>query len=220
MDSRLFWLALGGFAGGLEGFLIGSLLPGISADLGITVGVAGLAVTAYALAHGFGTPVLAAIFGGVHRHRLLAGAELAFASAAILIALAPHFVWLVLARIVLAMGAGLYSATAMATAIAVSPPENRGRAIGIVVAGQSLAVLVGVPTGAWVAANYGWRPAYLAIAMLGLAAAAAMYLRLPRGIAGDTRTIRERVSALRIPGIPLALLTTAVFMISAYLPVI
>ena len=40
---------------------------------------------------------------------------------------------------------------ATATAAALSPPERRGRAIAVVVTGQSIAVALGAPLGAWVA---------------------------------------------------------------------
>ena len=48
MDIRLFWLALGAFAIGAEGFVISSLLPAISADTGVTIAQGGyLAARAY-----------------------------------------------------------------------------------------------------------------------------------------------------------------------------
>lgn len=220
MDTRLLWLALGGFAGGLESFLIGSLLPGISTDMGVTIGLAGLVVTGYALAYAFGTPVLMALFGGADRRKLLAAAELTFALAALLIAFSPEFGWLFVGRIVVALGAGLYTFTALATAVAMTPPERRGQAIGTVIAGQSFAVLIGVPVGAMVAANYGWRATYFIVAALALTAAVALFLRVPQGLSGDTKTLIERIRVVRVPGMPMALLTTLVFMIAAYMPLI
>lgn len=218
MDTRLLWLALGGFAGALESFLLGSLLPGISAEMGVTIGQVGLVVVVYALVHGFGTPVLTAFFGGTDRRKLLSLAELTFATAALCIALSPDFGWLFAARVALAVGAGLYTVTALATAVAMSPPERRGRAIGIVVSGQSLAVLAGVPLGALMTATFGWRSMYFVIAALGLMAATALLLRLPAGLKGDRKTLLERLSVVRVTGMPQALLTTFFCMVAAYMP--
>ncbi|MBK8082931.1 MAG: MFS transporter [Devosia sp.] len=220
MDTRLLWLALGGFAGALESFLLGSLLPGISADMGVTIGQVGLVVVVYALVHGFGTPVLTALFGGTDRRKLLGLAELTFAAAALCIALSPEFGWLFAARVALAVGAGLYTVTALATAVAMSPPERRGRAIGIVVSGQSLAVLAGVPLGALMATTFGWRSMYFVIAALGLMAATALLVRLPAGLSGDKKTLLERLGVVRVTGMPLALLTTFFCMVAAYMPLI
>jgi predicted MFS family arabinose efflux permease len=220
MDKRLLWLALGAFAGSTEGFLIGSLLPAISTDMEVTIGQAGFLVFGAAIAHGLGTPVLSALLGHADRRKVLALAELAFAACALLLALAPEFELLLVARMALALAAGVYTVTAMATAVSISPPERRGRAMGTVIAGQSLAVLIGVPLGAYFVVEFGWRSAYLVIAALAFAAAIAVALRLPVGLAGDRRTLRERFGVLRIRGVPLALLATVLFMAAAYMPTV
>ena len=150
----------------------------------------------------------------------MAGAELAFACCALLIAFAPAFSWILTARIVLALGAGLYTATALSTAAAISPVQSRGRAIGIVVAGQSLALLAGAPAGAFIAEAFGWRAVYGVIAAIGLCAATALALRLPSGLSGDQRTLVERIGVLTVPGVGLALLTTILFQIAGFLPLI
>lgn len=217
MDKRLLWMAVGAFAGATEGFIVGSLLPVVSGEMAVTIGQAGWAVFGYALAYGVGTPILVTLLAGVERRKLLVGAELAFAACAILISLAPHFAWLLAARIAMALGAGLYTGVSTATAVALAPPEKRGRAIGIVVAGQSLAVLVGVPLGALAAGIYGWRVVYAAIAVLALAAAIALWMGLPAGIRGDRRRLRDRLAVLAISGVPIALATTALFMLAAYM---
>ena len=47
----LYWLALGAFAIGTEGFMIAPLLPSIAADLSVGISTAGQLVTAFALAN-------------------------------------------------------------------------------------------------------------------------------------------------------------------------
>ena len=63
MDMRLFWLALGTFAIGVEGFVIATLLPAIAADSGVPITQAGYLVFAYALSYAVGAPVLSAATG-------------------------------------------------------------------------------------------------------------------------------------------------------------
>ena len=87
MDSRLFWLAAAAFVGAIEGGLIAGLLPLIGADLGVTLGQAGLLVLFYSIAYAFGPPLLALLLGGVGRRRILSGAEACFAICALLIVL-------------------------------------------------------------------------------------------------------------------------------------
>ena len=216
MDSRLLWLSLAAFVGATEGGLISGLLPAISADLGVTMGQAGLVMVGYALAYAIGTPLFAVVLGGVGRRRVLAGAEFGLAICALLTAVSAVFPLLVGVRTVLAICAGTFTGTAVATAAMIAPPGRRGQAIQIVTIGQSLAVLIGVPVGAYVAAHFNWRFNYAAIAVMALAASLALYLRLPRGMYGDTQTMRERIRVLGNPGVVQALLTTLLFMSASY----
>jgi len=216
MDSRLFWLALAAFVGATEGGLIAGLLPSISEDMGITMGQAGLVMVGYALAYAIGTPLVAVVLGGVGRRRVLAWSEFGLAVCTLLMVLMPVFPGLVAVRTVLAVCAGTFTGTAMATAAMIAPPGQRGRAIQIVTMGQSLAVLVGVPLGAWVAAHYGWRWNYAAITVCAAAASLALYLRLPRGMMGDTQTMGARLRVLRNPGVGPALVTTVLYMVSGF----
>jgi MFS transporter, DHA1 family, inner membrane transport protein len=216
MDSRLFWLALAAFVGATEGGLIAGVLPSISQDMGVTIGQAGLIMVGYALAYAIGTPVLAVLLGGVGRRRILAWSELGLAVCALMIALAPVFPMIVGLRTVLAVCAGMFTGTAVATAAMIAPAGQRGRAIQIVTMGQAVAVLIGVPVGAYVAARFSWRINYAAIAAMAAAAALMLYLRLPKGMHGDTQTMRDRVRVLGNPGVVPALLVTMLFIGSSF----
>lgn len=216
MDSRLFWLSLAAFVGATEGGLISGQLPSISEDMGVSMGQAGMVMVGYALAYAIGTPLVAVLLGGVGRRRILAWSEFGLAVCALLIALSPFFGWIVGVRTLLAVCAGTFTGTAMATAAMIAPPGQRGRALQFVAMGQSLAVLIGVPVGAYVAAHFDWRLNYFAIAAAAFAASLALYLKLPKGMIGDTQTIRERVSVLRNPGMVPALLVTMLFMGSSF----
>ena len=159
MDSRLYWLALAAFVGAIEGGLIAGLLPLIGADLGVSLGQAGLVVLFYSLAYAFGPPLLALLLGGVGRRRILAWSEFGFSVCALLIVLTPVFDGLVVVRTVLAVAAGTYTGTAMATAAMIAPAGQRGRYMQVISMGQAIAALAGVPLGALIAAQLGWRAA-------------------------------------------------------------
>jgi predicted MFS family arabinose efflux permease len=215
MDTRLFWLALAAFVGAIEGGLIAGILPLISADLGVSLGQAGLLVLFYSLAYAFGPPLLALLLGGVGRRRILAGAEFGLALCALLMVLMPLFEGLVIIRTVLAVVAGTYTGTAMATAAMLAPQGQRGRYMQVISMGQAIASLAGVPLGALLAVNFGWRVEYIALAIMAAMAALALYIKLPRGMRGDQMSIGERIRVLRNPAIGMALLSTLVFMIGS-----
>ena len=215
MDSRLFWLSLAAFVGAIEGGLIAGILPLISEDLGVSLGQAGMLVLFYSLAYAFGPPLLALLLGGVGRRRILAWSELALAVCALAIVLMPFFEGIVVIRTILAVAAGTYTGTAMATAAMLAPLGQRGRYMQVISMGQAIASLAGVPLGALLAAQLGWRFEYVALAIMAGLASLALYKKLPRGMPGDTMTIGERLRVLRNPGIGTALLSTLIFMIGS-----
>ena len=101
VDTRLLWLALGGFVGGNESFVLNGLLPEIGADMGVTVGVAGYAVFAYSLVYAIATPVFSAVLGPIDRRTVLVAAELTVACGIALAAVAPSLPVLVAARVII-----------------------------------------------------------------------------------------------------------------------
>jgi predicted MFS family arabinose efflux permease len=212
MDSRLFWLALAAFVGAVEGGLIAGQLPMIGAEMGVTLGQAGLLVVGYSLAYAIGTPLLAVLLGGVGRRRVLAFSEFGLAVCALLLAVAPFFEWMVAVRTLLAVCAGTFTSTAISTAAMLAPEGQRGRNMQVIAIGQSIAALVGVPLGAWVATQLNWRINYWAIAAMAAAAAVALYHWLPTGMHGDTQTMRDRIRVLGNPGVVPALLSMLLFM--------
>jgi len=216
MDFRLVWLALGAFAIGAEGFVISTLLPAISADTGVTLPQAGYLVLAYAVAYAISAPVLATLTGTAARRNVLVTAALVFAVGAVGASFANGYWPLLASRVLMAAMAGLYAATAQATAVTMSEPAHRARAIAVVVGGTSLSVALGAPIGGLIAGLVGWRGTYLFIAALGIVAAIAIYALLPSHLRGERRTLRERLSVLSLPGVVPALLTTFFYMVGPF----
>lgn len=217
-NAPLYWLALGTFAVGTESFMIAGLLPGMAADLAISVATAGQLVTVFALAYAISSPILTALTGRIGRRTLLIAAMAAFALANG-VAWAAHGYWqLMAARVLLAFAAGLYVPGANALASAVVAPERRGTAIAIVNGGLSLAIAFGVPLGALLGDAMGWRATFGAVAMLALLATAGLALGLPKGIGAGlaTATLRARMTTATRPAILSTLLVTTLWAMASY----
>ncbi|MGH6941263.1 MFS transporter [Hypericibacter sp.] len=216
--APLYWLALGTFAVGTEGFMIAAILPGIATDLSVSVQAAGQLMGVFALTYALSSPILTALTGAVNRRKLLILSMSAFAAANVVAALAPHYGSLLGARILLALSAGLYVPNANALAGALVPPERRGRALAIVGGGISLAVALGVPLGAFIGAHFGWRMTFVGVAVLASLALLGLLFGMPRGI-GDglaVASLRERITIVRQPAALLALGTTAIWAMGGY----
>ena len=220
MDIRLIWLAVGTFAIGAESFGIASLLPQIAESTGVSLTQAGYLVLVFALANAFGAPVLAALTGTVDRRRTLTVAALVFSASALGAALSHGYFDLMAARVLMAFSAGLYSATAQATGVAIVSPDHRARAIAVIVGGTTMAVAFGAPLGALVGGTLGWRGAYFMVAGFGTVAALALWIMLPSGLRGAPLSVRQRVGAIALPGVSSALLTTWLAMTGAFVVII
>jgi predicted MFS family arabinose efflux permease len=216
--GRLYWLALGTFAIGTEGFMIAPLLPDLAGDLGVGLAAAGQLVTVFALTYALSSPVLTALTGAIDRRRLLIASMLAFAAANVVAWSAHAYPTLMAARILLAIAAGLYVPNANTLASDLVEPSRRGTALSIVTGGTSVAVALGVPLGALLGDRFGWRLNFAAVGALALIATAGLLSGLPRDIAGrlPVASLRERLEVARQPAVLLALLSTMLWATGAY----
>src|SRR5882672_1784359 len=89
--APLYWLAVGTFAVGTEGFMIAAILPRMATDLFVSVQAAGQLVTIFAFTYAVSSPILTALTGGFDRRKLLILSMSAFAVANLAAAWSQHF---------------------------------------------------------------------------------------------------------------------------------
>lgn len=212
MWFRIIVLALGTFALGTDSFVIAGVLPDIANGLHISLALAGLAVTAFALIYAFGAPILAALAGSVERRRLLLVSLLILTIANVLAALAPNFTLLLVARILAALGASLYTPTASAVAATLAPEKQRGRALAIVMTGLTAATVLGVPLGVLIGSWFGWQATLLFVALLSLLAFVGVLLLFPQVAPPPVVSLRTRLAFLKRPEVLLTLVYTFLVM--------
>ena len=213
---RLLPLVLGAFAIGAETFLISGVLPEIAADLHVTAAAAGSLVTIFAIAYAFGSPLIAVATAGVERKRLLIGAIFAFALANLVAAAAPNFFGLAAARVLLALAAGTFMPAAVAFATALFSAEHRGRAIALIYAGMTLATVVGVPAGTYLASIAGWRAPFFGVAGLAALAGVGVAAVLPRLTGLRAAGFAERLAVLRRADVLQMLTLTALALVGPF----
>jgi predicted MFS family arabinose efflux permease len=201
-------LAVGTFAIGTDAFVIGGVLPAVARSLGVSTSAAGLLVTAFAIAYAVGGPVLAVSAAGLPRRALMVSALALFVVANIVAAVATGYGVMLFARVLAALGAASFVPAASAVASSLAPTEYRGRALGTVVAGMTVAQVVGVPFGAFVGSSLGWRYTFIFIAGLGAAAACAVRFWLPEVQSPAPAPLGQRLRvAARLSTWPLLLQT-------------
>ena len=214
----LYTLALGTFAIGTESFMIAGLLPRIASDLAVTVTQAGLLVTVFALTYAIGGPLLAIFTSGWPRRTVLVGGMAAFALGNALAYASHDYLGLLIARVLLALTAGLYTPSANALASAIAPPAQRGRALAIVSGGLTIAIVAGVPLGTLLGTHLGWRATFGAVALLSAFAAVALAIGLPKslGAGAPPVSLKARLDAARLPGVLPTLVVTLLWGTGTY----
>lgn len=187
MKLALFALALASFGIGTTEFVIMGLLPDVAVDLGVTIPQAGMLVSGYALSVVIGAPVVAILTAKLPRRGALLALMITFIVGNLMCAIAPSYGWLMLARVVTAFCHGAFFGIGAVVAADIVAPHKRAQAIAIMFAGLTIANILGVPFGTAFGQEYGWRSTFWAVVVIGLLAAGALALWLPRGLksAGD-----------------------------------
>ena len=180
--APLMALALASFGIGTTEFVIMGLLPDVASDLAVTIPQAGLLVTGYALSVAFGSPFLAVATASLDRRKTLLLLMGVFIFGNLLCALAPSYGLLMAARIVTALCHGAFFGIGSVVAATLVPVRKRAQAIAMMFAGLTLANVLGVPFGTALGEAVGWRTTFFAVVLIGIAAAVALYTRLPRDI--------------------------------------
>ncbi len=170
MPLPLYLLALAVFAMGTSEFMLAGLLPALSAELGVTVGAAGLLTSAFAIGMVVGAPLMAVVARNWPRRAALVGFLILFLLAHVVGAITDSFGVLFVTRVLAAVTNAGFLAVALSTAISLVPADRKGRALSILLAGTTVATIAGVPGGALLGTMFGWRATFWTIAVLCLPA--------------------------------------------------
>lgn len=209
MPLPLLALAIASFGIGTTEFIIMGLLPDLSRDLRVSIPAAGMLVTAYALAVTFGAPLVALATARLPRKSALLALMGVFIAGNFLCAVAPTYPLLLLARILTALCHGAFFGIGAVVATGLVAPRLRVRAVAIMFSGLTLANILGVPFGTMLGQALGWRAAFWAIVPVGLLAAIALAVLLPRQPDAIGARLLHEFAVLRRPQVVLAMSMSA-----------
>lgn len=99
--------------------------------------------------------------------------------------LAGSFLFLLLARIGVAIGEAGGTAPSVAMVSDLYPPQRRSSAISVLMLGSSLGAVFGLGLGGWIAQHYGWRAAFVVLGAPGILLALLLWatVRAPHTVA-------------------------------------
>jgi predicted MFS family arabinose efflux permease len=193
MDARLLAIAVGNFITATGAFVVVGLLNEISADLGVSVAIAGLLAAGFAISSAVMAPIVAILGTRISRRALLVGALSVNAFSSLASAIAPSFAVLFGLRMLMGGTVGSYVPASVSTAGMLMPVERRANAVFVVGLGASLGQVIGVPAGVWLGGHFGWRTTFLVFGTLGVATCVFLWRMLP----GHLRAAQFDLTAFR-----------------------
>ncbi|WP_223819713.1 MFS transporter [Cupriavidus cauae] len=134
-----------------------SLLTPIAADLHATEGMAGQAISISGLFAVIASLFIATVAGRFDRRRVLMALTGVMLASLVLIAIAPNFAVLMVARGLLGITIGGFWALATATIMRLVPAADVPKALGIMYTGNGMATAFAAPIGSYLGGIIGWR---------------------------------------------------------------
>ncbi|MDF0521600.1 MFS transporter [Bradyrhizobium yuanmingense] len=210
MPPAVLALTAGAFGIGTTEFIIMGLLLQVAADMHVSVPVAGLLISGYALGVFVGAPVLTLATRKMPRKTVLLALMAIFTLGNAACALAPTYELLMAARVLTSLAHGTFFGVGSVVATSLVAEDKRASAIATMFIGLTVATLLGVPFGAWLGLMLGWRAAFWAVTVIGVIAFAVVAALVPGHVGDGDKPISlaEEVAVLGRPQVLLGLAMT------------
>ncbi|WP_327106364.1 MFS transporter [Nonomuraea glycinis] len=182
--ARARWLAVTSVAAGTFTIVTSEMLPvglltSIASTLEVSDGTAGLMMSAPGLVAAVSAPVLAITTRRLDRRVTLLALMALLAVANLAGAFAPNYPVMLAARLLTGVSIGGFWAVAAGLGVRLVPERFVGRATSIILAGVSVASVLGVPAATFLSSYAGWRTAFAAMGLVALALLALLATTLP-----------------------------------------
>lgn len=190
------WLGVASITASLFVFLTTELMPvglltPLSRSLDISVGVAGLMVTAQGVAAGLSVPFIVAWTRRVNRRLLLSVLLAVLALGNLITAVSPNYPLMLATRVFMGLASGVFWAIGVSMAMRIVPERHSNRAAAVVMSGISIATVVGIPLGTIVEAQTSWRTTFAIWAGLSLLVFLAVASLVPSLGSDNAVSVRE-----------------------------
>lgn len=169
MKKAVLALALGTLGLGMSEFSMMGILPYIAHELDIDIPQAGHFISAYAIGVAVGAPLLVIVARNIPLKRILLLLTIIYFVGNFCFALSSHYGLSLLFRFISGLPHGAYFGVASVVAQKLAQPGKETAAIAGMIAGMTIANLVGVPLATFISQNFSWHITYAMIALLAVA---------------------------------------------------
>ena len=204
------------FVGLLSELLPSGVLPQMAGDLGVSDARIGMLVGGYALASALTAIPLVSATLPMDRKRLLMLLLGGFALSNIAVGLLSSYGFILGARIVGGICAGVMWPMIAAYGSRLVPPHQQGRAITVIMAGNTLGISIGLPVFTWLGLAFGWRIEFIVLGLGAVLIAVLGRFHLP-AVPGEARSRgNSPLVLLKNPAILVVMLLTFLSVVAHY----
>ena len=214
--GAVFAMALGAFALVASEFMPVSLLTPVAAELGISEGQAGQAISvsgAFALVTSL---FMAPLAGRLDRKVLLLGLTLMMIVSSTVAAFAPSYTVFMVGRAFIGVAIGGFWSMSAATAMRLVPPAQVPRALAILNGGNALATVIAAPLGSFLGGVIGWRGAFFCLVPVAMIALAWKWVSLPPLPSAGGASVGGMFRLLKRPAIVFGMAATGLFFMGQF----
>lgn len=164
MKKTVFSLALGTFGLGMAEFGIMGVLTELAHDTGISIPSAGSMISYYAFGVVIGAPIIALFSNKFSLKTVLLFLVALCVVGNAIFTFSTSYFWLAIGRLVSGFPHGAFFGVGAIILSKIAPPGKVTLAVSGMIAGMTVANLVGVPLGTWLGHEYNWRYTFFLIA--------------------------------------------------------
>lgn len=202
---KIYMLTLISFLVGTSQFVISGILDKVASSAGVSVSAAGQLITVFALANAIGTPLFMLATAKMdRRNQLLLALVIIFLGSVSTLAL-PGFDFLMVSRIILGVGTGIFVVTSYSTAANLALPGRQAGAMSNIALGYSVSLVLGVPIGRVIASAYDWKVIFWGIGIFTLLGFIAIAITIPSMQSEAPIPLGEQLALLKNPKVAFAL---------------
>ena len=196
------------FVGILSELVPSGVLPQMTEGLGVSESRVGLLVGVYALASAICAIPLVSATLAVNRKKLLMALLIGFAASNIVVAISSSYAVIIAARILGGICAGVMWPMIAAYGSRLVPENMQGKAITVIMSGNTLGIAVGLPVMTTIGITFGWRTEFMVLGLIVAAIAVLSHFYLP-SVEGEKLTKgNSPLAMLKNSGILIILLLT------------
>ena len=167
MKKSLIALSLGTLVLGIAEFVMMGILTNVATSLNLSIPTAGHFISAYALGVCFGAPLLIAFRKQPPKQILLILVGLMVIGNGFA-AISPNYLTMLGARFISGLPHGAYFGVASIVASKLADKGRESEAVAIMIAGMTIANLVGVPVGTFLSSLFTWRIVFIIVVVFAL----------------------------------------------------